>query len=132
MDNSGVSAESRTGSVSRLRRLAVAAVFVLLVSSVVVRMTGAVDPLLAGAALALLIVLGVVVVLSTAGSSTETNGDDEDGNTDDGESDVWDAIPSWQYEGRHVESGGLARGEQEQALQDIQRQADELSEEPEK
>lgn len=37
---------------------------------------------------------------------------------------VWDAIPSWQYEGRHVESGGLTRDEQEQALQDVQDEAE--------
>lgn len=36
---------------------------------------------------------------------------------------VWDAIPDWQYAGRHVESGGLARGEQERALRDVQDQA---------
>ena len=31
----------------------------------------------------------------------------------------WNAIPDWQYDGRHAESGGLTRGEQEQALQEI-------------
>ncbi|MFC7046092.1 hypothetical protein ACFQH6_12305 [Halobacteriaceae archaeon GCM10025711] len=36
---------------------------------------------------------------------------------------VWDAIPDWQYAGRHVESGGLARGEQERALREVQDQA---------
>lgn len=41
-------------------------------------------------------------------------------------STVWDAIPSWQYDGRHVESGGLARGEQEQALDEIQETAAEM------
>ena len=128
MDNADASAESRAGSASRLRRLAVVAVFVLLASSLLVRTTSAVDPLLAGGALTILAVLGVVVVVSSVGSSAEATGDGEDGDTH-GESDVWDAIPSWQYEGRHVESGGLARGEQEQALQDIQQQADELSEE---
>lgn len=38
-------------------------------------------------------------------------------------SNVWDAIPSWQYTGRHVESGGLARDEQERALDDLQQEA---------
>jgi hypothetical protein len=33
---------------------------------------------------------------------------------------VWNAIPSRQYEGRHAESGGIARGEQERALEDVQ------------
>ncbi|EJN61000.1 hypothetical protein [Halogranum rubrum] len=41
----------------------------------------------------------------------------------DGES-VWDAIPGWQYDGRHVESGGLARGEQEKALRQLQQRAE--------
>lgn len=36
---------------------------------------------------------------------------------------VWAAIPSWQYAGRHVESGGLTRDEQERALQDVQEEA---------
>ena len=42
---------------------------------------------------------------------------DGDDNTDS--ESVWNAIPSWQYDGRHAESGGLTRGEQEQALQEI-------------
>lgn len=41
-------------------------------------------------------------------------------------STVWDAIPSWQYDGRHVESGGLTRNEQEQALEEIQEAAVEM------
>jgi hypothetical protein len=41
----------------------------------------------------------------------------------DGES-VWDAIPEWQYEGRHVESGGLTRNEQEKALREVQDRAE--------
>ena len=39
---------------------------------------------------------------------------------------VWDAIPSWQYGGLHVESGGLTRDEQERALDDIQETAAEM------
>lgn len=41
----------------------------------------------------------------------------------DGDS-VWDVIPEWQYDGRHVESGGLSRGEQEKALSDLQERAE--------
>ncbi|SEO88200.1 Protein of unknown function [Halogranum amylolyticum] len=37
---------------------------------------------------------------------------------------VWEMIPGWQYEGRHVESGGLTRDEQEQALREIQERAE--------
>lgn len=43
---------------------------------------------------------------------------------------VWDAIPSWQYAGRHVESGGLTRDEQERALRDVQREAEERDRRP--
>lgn len=41
------------------------------------------------------------------------------GDEDDGIESSWNAIPDWQYDGRHAESGGLSRGEQEQALQEI-------------
>ena len=44
----------------------------------------------------------------------------------DGSDSVWDVIPRWQYDGRHVESGGLTRSEQEKALSDIERRAGEL------
>lgn len=43
--------------------------------------------------------------------------------SDESES-VWEVIPGWQYEGRHVESGGLTRDEQEQALREIQERAE--------
>jgi len=36
---------------------------------------------------------------------------------------VWEFVPSWQYGGRHVESGGLTRDEQERALREIDEQA---------
>ena len=45
-----------------------------------------------------------------------------------GEGSVWDAIPSWQYEGRHVESGGMSRAEQERAITEIEDQAREIEE----
>jgi len=41
----------------------------------------------------------------------------------DGEGSVWNAIPSRQYDGRHAESGGLSRGEQEAAIEEIQQDA---------
>lgn len=50
----------------------------------------------------------------------------EDTDQADGETeghDVWDAIPSWQYDGRHVESGGFTRGEQEDAIDNVQETA---------
>jgi cytochrome c biogenesis protein ResB len=42
--------------------------------------------------------------------------------SDDG-GDVWELVPSWQYTGRHVESGGLARDEQEAALAEVEERA---------
>lgn len=36
---------------------------------------------------------------------------------------IWDAIPTWQYSGRHAESGGMTRDEQERALADVRRRA---------
>lgn len=45
------------------------------------------------------------------------------GSDDEGGGSVWNAIPSRQYNGRHVESGGLARGEQEAAIEEIQENA---------
>lgn len=41
----------------------------------------------------------------------------------DGEGSAWDHVPSWQYTGLHVESGGLTRDEQERALEEIREQA---------
>ena len=41
-------------------------------------------------------------------------------------SSVWDAIPAWQYDGRHAESGGLARSEQEDAIKKVNEKATEL------
>lgn len=45
---------------------------------------------------------------------------------DDGS--VWNAIPGYQYDGRHAESGGLARGEQEDAIDSVQAQAEAIDE----
>ncbi|MFC6953852.1 hypothetical protein [Halorubellus litoreus] len=47
----------------------------------------------------------------------------------DDDGDVWEAIPGSQYDGRHAESGGLTRGEQEAAIADVQEQAAELDQE---
>jgi hypothetical protein len=45
------------------------------------------------------------------------------GDGDGDEGSVWNAIPRRQYDGRHAESGGLARDEQEAAIEEIQQQA---------
>lgn len=49
----------------------------------------------------------------------------DSGASEYGEGSVWDAIPSWQYGGRHAESGGIAHDAQERALADIEEQAEE-------
>ncbi|ELZ06459.1 hypothetical protein C482_01535 [Natrialba chahannaoensis JCM 10990] len=146
---------------SLLGQLVVLAVFVLLGTSALIRSAGTVSPGSAVGLIAVLAGFGVVLLWRRAastsaqdtrhaaqtqntdavdsngpGSQTAANADaDTDGDTEtpatESDSSVWNAIPSWQYEGRHVESGGVARSEQEKALQDIQQQAVELSEEHE-
>lgn len=102
---------------SRSASAGVAVVAVVLVGSSVLARSSVVDPFVAVGTSVVLAGLGIVLLWRRSSAP--------DGDADEG-SDVWDAIPSWQYEGRHVESGGLARGEQEQALQDVQDRADEL------
>lgn len=112
---------------SRLGRIAVVVTIVLLGSPLFAQWTAVVDPVTA---------IGGVLVLSGLAigfawrRSTTADSPAADGSDEDDHANVWDAIPSWQYGGRHVESGGIARGEQERALQDIQQQAEELSDEP--
>jgi len=53
------------------------------------------------------------------------------GDGDDREGTVRDALPSWQYEGRVAEAGGIARGEQERAVADVQSRAAAEEEVPE-
>jgi hypothetical protein len=49
------------------------------------------------------------------------------GNDDEKEdTDSWKPIPSWQYGGRFAELGGLTRDEQEEAVQEVQRKAEEM------
>ena len=119
--------DSTDGDRSSLWPLAVGLAFVLLGSSLLLRSSVAVEPSLAAVGLATLAVVAAVLFVRRAGTA---GGDPDERDAEDTDSNVWDAIPSWQYEGRHVESGGLARSEQEQALQDIQKQADELSDDP--
>ena len=49
---------------------------------------------------------------------------DADPEGDGDEGTVWDAIPSWQYEGRFAEAGGISRSEQERALSEMQERVD--------
>lgn len=70
------------------------------------------DPVIAGALVA---VIAVAVLFNWYHAGTDTDAD----------GDVWAAIPDWQYEGRHVESGGLSRADQEEAIEEVADRADE-------
>ncbi|MXV62945.1 hypothetical protein GS429_12875 [Natronorubrum sp. JWXQ-INN-674] len=115
---------------SGTQRTAIMAAAILLGSSVLVRTVG-VSPGVAIGVLAFLAGGGFLLVRRRRSRSAgAADGDSDADSSESDESNVWNAIPSRQYSGRHVESGGLSRGEQEQALQDIQRQADELADDP--
>ncbi|WP_226482060.1 hypothetical protein [Natrinema amylolyticum] len=111
---------------SRLGRVATIVTVVLLGSSLFVRSTSIVDPVTVIGGLIVFSALAIGLEWRRAATDDPSSADESD---DEDRSNVWDAIPPWQYGGRHVESGGIARGEQERALRDIQRRADELSEE---
>ena len=87
----------------------------LLLAPVIAAPASLLPPLAAG-----LVVVGLSVLLyiRVAGSDDERSGS------------VWNAIPRRQYDGRHVESGGLARGEQEAAIEEIQQDAADRDREP--
>lgn len=51
-------------------------------------------------------------------------GGDSDTDEDEADGSVWDFIPTSQYTGVHAESGGIARAEQERALQEIDQKAE--------
>lgn len=70
------------------------------------------------AVLAGAIVVGTVIALS-ARSVDES--DESDGS-------IWELIPDRQYGGRHVESGGLTREEQERSIEEVEQQAEEMTE----
>lgn len=52
------------------------------------------------------------------------------GESDDGETDTWHAIPSWQYTGRHAETGGIAREEQERSIRQAREKVEILDDVP--
>lgn len=75
------------------------------------------DTLTAAGWPALLVAVVVAVVVAvTAGLKLAEDAPEQEGG-------VWEHIPSRQYDGRHVESGGLSRGEQEEAIDEIEEQA---------
>lgn len=68
--------------------------------------------------------LGILVLLGWVvrrGKTETDHREDQDGT-------VWSLIPSWQYGGRHVESGGLTRDEQERSIREVSERATEMEE----
>lgn len=65
------------------------------------------------------VVAGVAAVQRARRSRTDEGSQTEDSTDEAASHNVWDAIPSWQYDGRHVESGGFTRAEQEEAIEEI-------------
>lgn len=135
MDSSDAASESTDRSRSRWTVIPAVVLAALLGSSLLFLVTSLVDSSVAVGGIAVLALVAAGALWRRAASPTadaDDTGRDVDaadrGDGDGAESNVWNAIPPWQYNGRHAESGGLTRGEQEQALRDIQRQADELEE----
>lgn len=94
-----------------------------LVLLVVLLMISPVIGSLAADTISLVVVIIVVVLLAAfvLKARPDEAGDERTGHS------VWDVIPSWQYTGRHIESGGLSREEQERALREIQDEAEEIT-----
>ncbi|ELY55770.1 hypothetical protein [Natronolimnohabitans innermongolicus] len=128
-ESTSASAQSSGTPLSSRSAIVVAVVLALLGSSLLAR-TAVVDPVISVVFAVAGVGFGTVIVLRHLRRRGPRDAADRDasndGDGDDAESDVWNAIPSNQYAGRHVESGGLARGEQEQALSDVQERAEEI------
>lgn len=107
-------------NVSRPRVLLILAAAVLLLTPVAL-VVGWIVVAWAGWSVALVlggVVVSASIVLLGRAQPVETTADDR--------SSVWNAIPPWQYDGRHVESGGTTREEQERAGETIKREAEAL------
>ena len=61
---------------------------------------------------------------STADSEEERDAPEED----DEQVRTWDFIPEWQYTGWQADTGGLAVDDQEEAIADVQEQAEAIEE----
>jgi hypothetical protein len=94
----------------RTALVAVALVLALGLSTGLVAWLG----LVPGAAVTALVLLAVFLVVQTRGTS--------------GASEFWAFTSSAEQTGRYAESGGLAREEQERALEEIEERADRLDE----
>ena len=136
MASSNAASESTDRSGSRWTVLPAAVLVVLLGSSLLFLVASLVGSTVAVGGAVLLSLIAAVALWRRAANPTagteETgsngNAGDDRGEGDGAESNVWNTIPPWQYDGRHAESGGLTRGEQERALREIQQRADELEE----
>ena len=122
MGSSDADPEPATRSRSRWTVFA-AAVGTLVFASALVSLAAAVleSPVAVGA-----VAVATLLAVVLAGRRAATSGDGADDGEESGDGTVWNAIPSWQYDGLHAESGGHTRDGQERALREIQRRADEL------
>lgn len=68
--------------------------------------------------------LSVLLVFGDAVGRRRAEGTDDDRRSEEAGS-VWAMIPDWQYNGLYAESGASTRGEQERALRETQKQANE-------
>ncbi|MFB6154332.1 MAG: hypothetical protein ABEJ22_00435 [Haloferacaceae archaeon] len=70
-----------------------------------------------------LVAMFVLVAVAVAYRRRGTRAGDGPQRAGESGGSFWDLVPSWQYGGLHVESGGQARDEQERALRDVTAQA---------
>ncbi|MDJ1432681.1 hypothetical protein [Halostagnicola sp. A-GB9-2] len=109
-----------------VQRIVIGLMLILLVSGAVAEVGERWVGVLLGLALAVILVSWLVSARSSSDGATEPGATGDDGGGESVDSDgnsVWNAIPSRQYTGRHVESGGLARDDQEKALAEIEEEA---------
>jgi hypothetical protein len=95
-----------------MNRVAALAAFAVAVVALAAPLAALLSAGSAAAGVAVVVVVAfVVAALARRRDQTDASGS------------VWEFVPSWQYGGRHVESGGLTRDEQEQALREVREQA---------
>ena len=87
---------------------------------------GELDSLTGSVAVGLTVVafLSVLLVFGDAIGRRRAEGTDDDRRSEEAGS-IWAMIPDWQYNGLYAESGASTRGEQERALRETQKQANE-------
>ena len=105
----------------RVRDLAIPALTGLVVATFALGFVGPVTTVFSGVdARSLVLVPAAVFVLVTAVVYRKRRRPGRGGD----DRSIWDAIPNWQYTGRHVEAGGITVDEQERAIRDVKAEAE--------